>query len=87
MDYEIEFTRAALKAFDRLQAKERRRVSRVLDELEQNPRPIESRRITGSESLLRIRVGDYRVVYQIEEERVTILIARIGHRREVYRGL
>lgn len=87
MGYEIEFTRAALKAFDKLQAKEQRRISGLLGEMERNPAPIGSRRITGSQNLLRARVGDYRVVYQVEEERSTILIVRIGHRREVYRGL
>jgi mRNA interferase RelE/StbE len=86
VSYEIEFTRAALKTFDKLPARNQRRVSAALDKLEQNPRPAESRGITGSESLLRVRVGDHRIVYRIEEENI-ILIVRIGHRREVYRNL
>ncbi len=41
--------------------------------------------MTGSEDLYRIRVGDYRVIYQIQEEQLVILIVRIRHRREAYR--
>jgi mRNA interferase RelE/StbE len=84
--YEIEFTRAALKYFDRLRGSDLRRISEAIGRLEENPNPVSSRRISGSDGLLRIRVGDYRIVYRIEENSV-VVIARIGHRREVYRGL
>lgn len=87
MTYEIEFTREALKAFDKIQARDRRRVSGTLDKLEQDPRPVGSRRITGSEDLLRVRAGDYRLIYRIEGGKDITLIVRIGYRREVYRGL
>lgn len=86
MSYEIEFTRAAVKTFDKLPARSQRRISAALDKLERNPRPAESRGVAGSESLLRVRVGDRRIVYRIEEDDI-ILIIRIGHRREVCRNL
>lgn len=87
MSYEIEFTRAALKSFDKLQTRDQRRISEALDELERDPRHVNTRKITGSEDLFRVRAGDYRIVYRIEDEELIVLIVRLGHRREVYRGL
>lgn len=87
MAYEIEFTRAAVKAFDKLQVKDRRRLSDALDELERDPHSQGSRKIAGSEGLFRVRVGDYRIVYRVEEEQLVVLVVRLGHRKDVYRGL
>jgi len=86
--YEIEFTRAADKAFSSLPKKVRDRIDDALDGLEQDPWPVGHKQLKGSkEALFRIRVGDYRLVYQVEEERLRVVLIRIGHRREVYRNL
>jgi mRNA interferase RelE/StbE len=53
--------------------------------LANDPRPAGCERLAGSESLYRIRVGDYRIVYQIQDEVLLVLVVKIGHRREVYR--
>lgn len=53
--------------------------------LAENPRPIGSEKLTGSEDLHRIRVGDYRILYQIQDDALLVLVVKIGHRREVYR--
>lgn len=89
MPYTIEFTRAALKAFDALPRKQQQRISGTLDLLEQSPRPQSAKKLKGSkvEGLFRVRAGDYRLVYQIKDDVLTVLIVRIGHRRDVYRGL
>jgi mRNA interferase RelE/StbE len=63
----------------------RRRVVRAIDVLATTARPTQAVRIHGSGGLLRIRAGDYRIVYTVEDATRTVLIATIGHRREVYR--
>ena len=53
--------------------------------LANDPRPPGCDKLAGVENLYRIRVGDYRVVYQIRDEMLLVLVVKIGHRREVYR--
>jgi mRNA interferase RelE/StbE len=85
--YRIEVTGRAAKQLAELAAPDRKRVSRRIDALAGQPRPKDSRKLSGADDLWRIRIGDYRVVYQIQDQVLVIVIVRIGHRREVYRGL
>lgn len=62
------------------------RLRTAIDRLEINPRPIGAERLRGSDDLLRIRVGDYRVIYRVIDDRLVVLVIRVGHRREVYRA-
>lgn len=55
--------------------------------LSANPRPPKARLVVGFEELWRIRVGDYRIVYQIVDDKLVIVIITVGHRKNVYRGL
>ena len=61
------------------------RIRRAIDALAAMPRPAGVVKMHGSEGYYRLRVGDYRVVYEIEDDVLTVLVVRIGHRREVYR--
>jgi mRNA interferase RelE/StbE len=63
-----------------------RRIGAAIDGLATNPRPLEVKALQGDPSILRIRVGDYRILYTIEDAVLLVLVVRIGHRREVYRG-
>ncbi|HEY3662182.1 MAG TPA: type II toxin-antitoxin system RelE/ParE family toxin [Chthoniobacterales bacterium] len=63
-----------------------RRLREAIDELEQNSRPSGCVKLTGAPNLYRVRVGDYRIVYQATDARRQVLILSIGHRRDVYRG-
>lgn len=63
-----------------------RRIVRAIDGLAINPRPPNVTALQGDSSILRIRVGDYRILYTIEDAALLVLVVRIGHRREVYRG-
>ena len=74
--------RALKKIADRIA---RRRIVRAIDGLATTARPAQAVRIQGSSGLLRIRAGDYRIIYTVEDATRTVLIATIGHRREVYR--
>lgn len=83
--YEVEFLTSAAKEFRSLEAQIKRRVSAAIDSLQENPRPRGVRKLRGHESLYRIRVGSYRVVYEIDDEAELIVVTRIRHRRDVYR--
>lgn len=85
--YRIEFAPAADRDFRALAEDVRRRLRPRIDALAENPRPHGVETLEGEESLHRIRVGDYRIIYQIRDDVLVVLIVRIGHRREVYRNL
>jgi mRNA interferase RelE/StbE len=63
------------------------RVADRLEELADIPRPAGAVKLTGSKNTWRVRIGEYRIVYEIEDEGRTVLVTIIAHRREVYRGI
>lgn len=63
----------------------RKRIVGRIDALQVDPRPSGCKKLRGAYDLYRIRIGDYRVVYQIRDKELLVLIVRIGHRNEVYR--
>jgi mRNA interferase RelE/StbE len=82
--YTVKLSKSANRTLDAFDSALQRRVVQRLDELAENPRPSGSKKLAGAD-LWRTRVGDYRIVYEIEDEVLTVLVIRIGHRREVYR--
>lgn len=87
MAYRIEFTPRADRQFRDLERSLQIRLGRRIDSLAENPYPQGVKKLGGKEDLYRVRVGDYRIVYQVRQKRLLVLIVRIGHRSEVYRGL
>ena len=87
MAYEVVLSRAAHKVVRALPDATKRRVLRALKDLEADPRPPGVIALQGHEGLLRQRVGDYCIIYPMNDNALKVLIAEIGHRREVYRGL
>ncbi len=86
MSYIVKVSRPAEKFLRALTDKKLyRRLREALDALEKNPRPINSVKLQGEEELYRIRVGDYRIVYQIQDRQLIVLVVQVGHRREIYR--
>ncbi len=85
MPYIIEFARSAQKDLQKLPHEQRQRIARRVDRLAENPRPPDVTKLSGFEDVYRIRVGDYRVVYEIQDQRLLIFVIRIGHRGDVYR--
>jgi len=63
-----------------------KRIAQAIDGLAINPRPPTAKTLQGDSSILRIRVGDYRILYTIDDAALLVLVFRIGHRREVYRN-
>jgi mRNA interferase RelE/StbE len=76
---------AALRDLRTLPGDVRRRVAARIDALAGNPRPPGVEMLQGEENLCRVRMGDYRIVYQVESKALVVLVVRVGHRREVYR--
>lgn len=85
--YRIEFAPSAYRQFAKLSHEAKRRITPRIDALADNPRPPGADAFTGSNELLRIRVGVYRVVYAIEDDRLLVLAVKVGHRRDIYRDL
>lgn len=87
MTYRIEVKPSAADALARIPQPHRGRIARKVDRLATNPRPRGATLLEGVSSLYRIRVGDYRIIYQIQDAALVVLIVRIGQRGDVYRHL
>ena len=83
--YRIEFSHRAAKAYHALPEDVRRRIEPKIDALAEHPRPYGARKIEGEETAYRVRVGDYRILYEVHDRPLLILIMNVGHRRDVYR--
>jgi mRNA interferase RelE/StbE len=84
MPYHLDYTPAAAKAIERLPRALQRRVLVRLELLTVDPRSPGTIKLTGQDAY-RIRIGDYRVIYAIEDRRLVVLVVDVGHRREIYR--
>jgi len=84
--YKVELRRKAQRNLDRLPRDDFNAVLEAVRNLISTPRPKGVEKIKSA-GLWRIRRGDYRIVYSIDDDRKTITILRIGHRREIYRSL
>lgn len=83
--YKIEWRESAIKELRRL---EKNTITRILEKtaaLERDPLPVNCRKLQGSDHTYRIRIGDYRVVYTVENDVLVIEIVRVAHRKDVYR--
>jgi mRNA interferase RelE/StbE len=85
--YVIEWRPSARKEVRRLDPPVRRRVIDAIEALAHDPRPAGSVTLTGSPGWRRIRIGGYRVVYDVNDRALVVLVLRVGSRGEVYRAL
>lgn len=84
MPYSIQFVPSARKAIDSLPKKDRARIALKIDALALDPLPPGSKKLAGDDAY-RIRVGNYRIVYDVAHKVLTVLVLRVAHRKEVYR--
>ena len=84
--YRVELRQRVQDKLDSLSESDREMVIDALLSLEENPRPRGVEKIRGKE-LWRVRKGDYRVVYDVDDNVKIVTVVRIGHRKDVYRGL
>jgi mRNA interferase RelE/StbE len=81
----LNLRRRANKQFRALERSTQLRLARHIDSLATNPRPRGVKKLVGEEDIYRLRAGDYRIVYQIRDKSLLVLILRVGHRSEIYR--
>lgn len=82
----IEFHTEVLKDLQRLPRPAFGAALRAIVGLAQNPRPSDTKKLAGSTSDWRIRIGEYRIVYEIDDPAERVLVLRVAHRRDVYRS-
>ncbi len=83
--FRIEFAKAAEKDLRVIDGRYIAKILEAIEELQDQPRPQGCKKLAGSQNTYRIRIGDYRVIYEIENNVLMILIVRIRHRKDVYR--
>ena len=81
--YTVELLPSAVKALTKLEPTIQRRLARRIDRLAEDPKT-DAGKLRGADDIWRGRVGDYRILYQVREDRL-VLVIRIGNRRDVYR--
>jgi len=82
--YELRITTSAAKSLMKLPRVEQKRIQSAVNDLVTDPRPHGVTKLSGTTDSYRIRIGNYRVVYTIDDGALIIVVVRIGHRKEVY---
>jgi mRNA interferase RelE/StbE len=84
--YKIEFRHSVLKDLEPIPKKNVKRILVAIESLADNPRPPQCRKLSAEEKY-RLRCGVYRIPYSIEDDKLIVCIVKVGHRKDVYRGL
>ena len=84
MSYAIEIRRSAQKNLNKIDRQDQNRIISAIKSLSETPRPDGCKKLSGRPAW-RIRIGSYRVIYEIQDDRLIIMVVHVGHRREVYR--
>ena len=87
MTWQVEIERKAQKALKKIPNPYKSNIIEAIDDLSVDAYPHGSKKLKGAADLYRIRVNDYRIIYQVREKKLLILIVRIGHRKDIYEGL
>lgn len=82
--YKLEFARSIRRDLKKIESNEVQRILSAIESLTVNPRPAGAKKLTNQE-LYRIRIGNYRVIYEIHDNRLVVLVVKVGHRKDVYR--
>jgi mRNA interferase RelE/StbE len=83
--YRIEVAPAAVRQLRKLDQVARRRIQAAIELLADDPRPAAAKKLVGGGGEWRVRTGDYRIVYEIRDDVLVVLVVAVGHRREIYR--
>ncbi|XOF33150.1 MAG: type II toxin-antitoxin system RelE family toxin [Candidatus Electrothrix sp. YB6] len=84
MTYSVEILRSAQKQLRKIDRKDQSRIITVIASLAKQPRPAGSKKMSGRPAW-RIRIGSYRVIYEINDGNISVLVVAVGHRKEIYR--
>jgi len=83
-NYKVLIKRSAAKELETLPAKDRGRVAARIQQLGSDPRPSGCEKLSGDDRF-RIRQGNYRIIYSVEDKVLTVMVVKVGHRRDIYR--
>lgn len=86
MSYAVQLAPAAVRQLRKLPPDGRRRIQAAIELLADSPRPPGAKKLVGSANDWRVRTGDYRIIYEIQDGRLVILVVAVGHRRDNYKG-
>lgn len=84
MTYHVEVAAAAVRQLRKLDRSAQRRVQAAIELLAAEPRPNAAKKLVGGYGEWRVRTGDYRIVYEIHDNVLLVLVVAVGHRREIY---
>ena len=84
MTYRVSLAPSAVRQLRKVDPQVRRRLQAAIELLAENPRPPAATPLVGGAGAWRVRTGDYRIVYEIRDEELLVLVLRLGHRRDVY---
>jgi len=87
LSYRIEIKRSAAKALKKIPKANRKSIVDKIDSLAETPPNPDTTKMKGNNPFHKVRVGDYRIVYEIQEDVLVILVVKIGHRKDIYRNL
>ena len=87
MSYRIEVKKSAAKALKKIPKADRKRIVNKIDSFAESRPNSDITKMKGNNPFHKVRVGDYRIVYEIQEEVLLILIVKIGHRKDIYRNI
>ena len=87
MKYRIKFQRSAAKALKKIPKPNRKRIGKKIDSLAENLPSQDTTKMKGNNPFHKVRVGDYRIIYEIQDDVLVILIVKVGHRKDIYRNL
>lgn len=85
--YAIELKPQAQKFIEKQSRKIQRQLVAKIEALQKDPRPAQSKLLHSEKQIYRVRSGDYRIIYQIKEAKLLVLIAKVGNRKDVYKNL
>lgn len=85
MTYQVEIAPAAKRLIKKLTPTLQLAIVKRLEELSLEPRPTGVVKLEGSDSLYRVRLGDYRIIYEIQDTQLLVVVVKVGHRSDVYR--
>ena len=87
MSYRVEVKKSAAKALKNIPKADRKLIVDKIDSLAESPPSPDTTKMKGNNPFHKVRVGDYRIVYEIQEDVLLILIVKVGHRKDIYKNL
>ena len=84
MTYRVEVAPAALRQLRKLHPTARRRIQAAVELLADEPRPSGAKKLVGGDGEWRVRTGDFRIIYEIHDDVLLVLVIAVGHRRDIY---